>query len=162
MALTAMLRLFRDLRYAARQLRRTPGFTAITVLTLALGIAASTAVFAVVNAIVFRPAGLAKVDHVMLVHLVTRRVKGVILPQPPTFRPLTSTDFQSFAAQPPDPIEAAAGVQWATVTIRIPGKAERVNAEAVAGDYQRGVASARPRGGTAATRMPPAARSPRS
>ena len=77
MALTAMLRLFRDLRYAARQLRRTPGFTAITVLTLALGIAASTAVFAVVNAIVFRPAGLAKVDHVMLVHLVTRRVKGV-------------------------------------------------------------------------------------
>jgi predicted permease len=59
--------LVRDCRHAVRNLLRAPGFAIITIVTLALGIGANTAIFSVVNAVVLRPLGYPQPDRLMYI-----------------------------------------------------------------------------------------------
>jgi len=81
--------LWLDVRYGVRMLARTPGFTAVAVLTLALGIAVNGAVFSYVNALLLRPAqGVVETSRLAEVWLQNEKAAGL-----ERFFPLTYPDY---------------------------------------------------------------------
>jgi predicted permease len=83
--------LLRDAHYAFRQLRRAPAFTIAAILTLTVGIGANAAIFAVVNAVVFRPLPYPQADRLVSFQSIYSR--GV--PRPTNLSYPTFFDFRS-------------------------------------------------------------------
>jgi putative ABC transport system permease protein len=85
-----------DLRFGARVFGRNPGFAAIAIVTLALGIGATAAIFSVVNAVLLRPLPWREPDRAMLIWskgtafqktwVATGEVVGLPAPQPDVVR----------------------------------------------------------------------------
>jgi predicted permease len=60
--------LLQDIKYAARSLRRTPGFTAAAILTLALGMGANATIFTLLDAVLFKPLPVSRPDELLTVY----------------------------------------------------------------------------------------------
>ncbi|HEY7055083.1 MAG TPA: ABC transporter permease, partial [Vicinamibacterales bacterium] len=90
-----------DVRHAVRALVKAPVFTAVTVLTLALGISANSAIFSLVNAVLLRPLGYAEPERLMVIYEGFRGSPvGKIGVSPPDFVDLTTLQrsFSSIGA----------------------------------------------------------------
>jgi putative ABC transport system permease protein len=96
--------LLQDVRYGLRQLRRNPGFTAVAVLTLALGIGANTVMFSVVNSVLLRPLPYENPEELM-------RLDEKNLPRLPHFS-VAPANFLSWQQQGTSFEEMAAFTGW--------------------------------------------------
>jgi MacB-like periplasmic core domain len=94
----------RDLRYALRGLRKSPGFTVVAILTLALGIGANTAVFSVVDAALLRPLPYRNADRLVM---IAQRLPKEPVPVFDTYREFEEWDRSS------NSFETMAAATWA-------------------------------------------------
>jgi putative ABC transport system permease protein len=78
----ALEEIWQDLRYSARMLLKKPGFTAVTVLTLSLGMGACTAIFSIVDAVLLRPLPYADAEKIISVKEVDGKGKQITFAEP--------------------------------------------------------------------------------
>jgi putative ABC transport system permease protein len=116
-----------DLRYALRMLAKAPGFTAVAVLTLALGIGANTAIFSVVNAVLLRPLPYPEADRLVWLSEHHEEIASRWVSYPNFLD--WQTRSQSF--------EAMATIRGWQMTLTGSNEAQAINARLVTADYFR-------------------------
>src|SRR5262249_23087748 len=126
-----MTTLRQDLRYALRWLTKNPGFTAVAVATLALGIGANTAIFSVVRGILLRPLPYTEPDRIVQVWETAER-QGQLRDEVPFAPPV----FRDWRDQNRSMEMMAAYTDW---TLNASGgeAPERLRAELVSADFLR-------------------------
>ena len=118
--------LWQDLRYGARVLVKSPGFTAVAIITLALGIGANTTIFSVVNGVLLNAVPFKDAER-----LVTITEMEPFLPD----APVSPADFCDWKTQN-DLFEKTVAVQeWRSFGVTGGGPPEQVRAHAVSTDY---------------------------
>jgi putative ABC transport system permease protein len=113
-----------DLRYAVRQLIQNRGFTAVAVLTLALGIGANSAVFSVVNAVLLRPLGYDSPDQLVMVWTGEAGTEGSS----------SAPDFLEWRERARS-FESIAGISNASYALTGEGPAQRVRGMQVSANF---------------------------
>jgi putative ABC transport system permease protein len=116
--------LLQDLRYGARALLRSPGFTTVAAITLALGVGANTAIFSVVHAVLLRPLPYREPDRLVLAW----EARG------PRRAALTAPDFVDWRAQN-QVFETLAARDFVTANLTGTQDPERVEGRRVTADY---------------------------
>src|SRR3954468_9568513 len=115
----------KDLRYAARTLRRSPGFLAVSVLSLALGIGANTAIFTLINAVMLRQLPVKAPERVVRIARLSDDGKpGEV-----------SYQFFEQLRQSLKSVPVVAAEMESTPVITLDGAEEIVDAELVSGDH---------------------------
>ena len=116
-----------DLKYAVRMLRKSPGFTIVVVLTLALGIGANTAIFSMVNSFLLRP--LPVKDGRQLVVLAFQLNKG------PVQNNFSVPEYRDLQAQTAEVFDGVFGYGFGLDGLSVNGKAERILTNYVTGNF---------------------------
>src|SRR6185369_8965990 len=126
--------ILQDLRFAARTLSRQPGFTAIAVFTLAVGIGANTAIYSVVDATMLRTLPYAEPERLMRVSLTVPGSPDRRAPQPADGMVWSYPKYSLFR-QIQDVYDDTAVYRPATFNLTGSGEPERVLGEIVGADY---------------------------
>ena len=117
--------LAQDIRYGLRQLRRNPGFAAVAILTLALGIGANTAIFSVVNGVLLNPLPYWQADRLVAVAARTAR------------HPNASISYLNFLdwARETHSFSSMAAFRADNLNLTGTGESERVSVELVSASF---------------------------
>jgi putative ABC transport system permease protein len=122
-----MLMLWQDIRYALRMLSKSPGFSAVVILTLALGIGANTAIFSVVSAVLLRPLPFPQPDRLV-------DLRGLDLRTGETGRPLSYPDFADLRTQSQS-METASAYDASTSTLTGSGEPLHIDVGVVSANF---------------------------